>query len=118
MANGKYMTLQEKESMIETMRDVIVATIDPYRIVLFGSFANGTATERSDADFLVIEEEAFGPGRSRRKEAAKVWAALMPFSIAKDILVYSLDEVKQVENNPLHVVNQAMKTGKILYERI
>jgi predicted nucleotidyltransferase len=114
---GKDMTLHEKETMIETMRDVIVATIAPCRIVLFGSYANGNATERSDADFLVIEEKAFGPGRSRRKEAAKVWTALLPFSIAKDILVYSLEEVKQVENNPFHVVNLALKTGKILYDK-
>ena len=105
------------EKLIDSMKEIIVQTTNPRRIVLFGSYAAGTATKDSDADFLVIEDDPFGPGRSRRKEAAKIWAALLPFEIAKDILVYSLDEVKRYENNPQHVVGQAIKTGRILYER-
>ena len=83
------MTANEYETLINAMRDVIVRTVHPLRIILFGSLAAGTVNEHSDVDFLVIEKQRFGAGRSRRKEAAKIWRALMPFEIAKDILVYS-----------------------------
>lgn len=108
---------QEKTVLINLMCDAIVRVSNPCRVILFGSFANDAATQDSDADFLVIEEKPFGSQRSRRKEAAKIWAALLPFAISKDVLVYSLDEVKQMTANPLHVVTQALKTGKVLYEK-
>jgi predicted nucleotidyltransferase len=111
------MTIQEKTALIGLMRDAIVRASDPVRIILFGSYAAGTATQDSDADFLIVEDQPFGPQRSRRKEAARIWAALMPFEIAKDVLVYSRDEVNRAAANPLHVVAQALKTGKVLYER-
>lgn len=110
------MKIDEQDAMISAMRDVIISTVHPLQIILFGSFANGTATARSDADFLIIENQQFGPGRSRRKEAAKIWQALMPFEIAKDILIYSADEIGKLRNNTLHIVGQAFATGRVIYD--
>jgi uncharacterized protein len=110
------MTYQDRESMIIAMRDVIVRTFHPFRIVLFGSFATGIPSVDSDVDLLIVDEGSFGPKRSRRKEAARIWQALMPFDVPKDILLYSRDEVAKKEFDDLHVIGQAMKTGKILYE--
>jgi uncharacterized protein len=109
------MILNEHEPMIIAMRDVIIDTVHPVQIILFGSFAAGTATAHSDADFLIIEQQQFGPERSRRKEAAKIWRALMPFEIPKDILVYSVAEIQKLKENTLHIVGQAIATGRVLY---
>jgi len=40
---------------ITALRDIIIELIDPDKIILFGSYAYGTPTEKSDADFLVIK---------------------------------------------------------------
>ena len=111
------MTIKESDMVIASMRDIIIQTAKPSKIVLFGSYAKGTATVNSDADFLVVEDNLFGPSKSRRKEAARILKALLSFDIPKDILVYSIEEVNYFKNNILHVIGQAMQTGKVLYER-
>ena len=42
------------ESTISTMVDRIVGRFHPSRVVLFGSYARGTAIESSDVDLLVV----------------------------------------------------------------
>jgi predicted nucleotidyltransferase len=111
------MTVVESESLIKSMSDTIVKTANPQKVILFGSFASGRNTPSSDVDFLVIEETEFGEKKSRRKEAARIMFALISYNIAKDVLVYTLDEVSLAEKNPMHVVSQALKHGKVLYER-
>jgi predicted nucleotidyltransferase len=104
----------------ETVRQMvgkIVNTVKPVRVILFGSRAMGTARAGSDVDILVIEEGRFGKDRSRRKEIANILRALMPFEMAKDILVYGKEDAERYRNEPAHVVGQAYKYGKVLYEK-
>ena len=42
------------ETIISTMVDRIVRRFQPARVVLFGSYARGTAIESSDVDLLVV----------------------------------------------------------------
>ncbi|WP_462323154.1 nucleotidyltransferase domain-containing protein, partial [Halochromatium sp.] len=56
--------------------EIIVRAADPDAIILFGSRARGDARPDSDIDLLVIERKPFGPGRSRIKEAARLYRAL------------------------------------------
>jgi uncharacterized protein len=102
--------------LIDEMADRIVREVDPEKIVLFGSWARGEANEQSDVDFLIVEREPFGPNRSRREEAVRIWECLYEFRVPKDILVYSVDEIDQWKNSSYHVVGRALKEGKVLYE--
>lgn len=104
------------EELIEKMAKEIVREVDPERIVLFGSWARGQASERSDVDLLVVEREPFGPNRSRRKEAARIWRCLSRFRVSTDILVYSTDEIAQWQDSIHHVIAKALHEGKVLYE--
>ncbi len=105
------------DALLEEMTKTIVETAKPRKVVLFGSRARGNAHSESDIDILVIEDEPFGPGRSRRKEMARLWHALSRFDMAKDILVYAREEVKRWEKSRNHVVAHALRTGRTLYER-
>ncbi len=105
------------EGMLQEMVQTIVQAVDPVRIVLFGSRAQEAARPDSDIDLLVIEEAPFGPTRSRRAEAAKLWSALARFHVPKDILVYTEEEISHLENVFDHVVYHAMKQGKLIYAR-
>ncbi len=104
------------EGLIDRMAQRIAREVDPERIVLFGSWARGEANEQSDVDFLVVEREPFGPNRSRREEATRIWRCLSEFRIPTDILVYSIDELDRWKDSRHHVVGRALKEGKVLYE--
>ena len=44
------------EELIDEMARRIVSEVDPEKVVLFGSWARGAASEQSDVDFLVIDQ--------------------------------------------------------------
>lgn len=104
------------EETIQEITDAIVKTVKPAKIILFGSYARGNAAPRSDIDLLIIEDQPFTLGRSRRKESAMLWKILSRFRIAKDILVYSREEVDKWRDTKNHVIAQALREGRVLYE--
>lgn len=104
------------EELIDRMTQRIVCEVDPEKVILFGSWARGEAQEQSDVDFLVVEREPFGPNRSRRDEAVRIWRCLYEFRVPKDVLVYSIEEIDRWKDSSYHVVGRALKEGKVLYE--
>lgn len=104
------------DKIIADMVRTIVDTVSPERIILFGSRAAGTDDMDSDVDFLVIESETF-TGRSRRKEAARIWKALARFDVPKDILLYSVEEVGLWRHSLNHIISKALRKGVTVYER-
>ncbi len=105
------------DDMLLQMAEVIVGEVEPERIVLFGSHARGDARPDSDVDLLVIEQKPFGKLRSRRREAAQLWRALARFPVSKDIVVYSQEEADAWKDSPGHILGQALREGKVLYQR-
>ena len=105
------------EEVLPRIVQKIVDLVHPEKIVLFGSRARGTAKETSDLDLLVIESEPFGPGRSKFEELGRLYENLGGFGIAKDILLYSHDEVEEWRASINHVIARALREGKVLYER-
>ena len=105
------------DELLDQMVRAIVEAVDPEQVILFGSRARGDAREASDVDLVVVESEPFGKTRSRRLEAVRLWRALSSFVVPKDILVYSLDEVALWSDSLNHVLAQALREGKVLYER-
>ncbi len=99
------------------MVTVIVQTVDPEKIILFGSHARGDASTVSDIDLLIVDSMPFDSKRSRKKEMAKLWRSLACFLIPKDILLYSRDEVEYWRDSLNSVVARALREGRILYER-
>ena len=110
-------TANVTDEMLQQMAAVIVREVRPERIILFGSHARSEARPDSDVDLLVIEQEPFGGERSRRREAALLWRVLAQFPVAKDILVYSQQEAAERSRSPGHIVAQALREGRVLYER-
>ena len=110
-------TPQVTDLLLSDMVRAIVAEVDPEQVILFGSRARGDAREDSDVDLLVIESAPFGNGRSRRQEAVRLWRAVSGLGVAKDILVYSRDEVEHWRDSLNHVLARALREGRVLYER-
>ena len=105
------------EAVIREMAEVAAQEVQPEAIILFGSYATGQRPD-SDVDLLIVQSAPFGPHRDRRKEMTRLWRALSRFMVAKDILVYSRDEVELWRNARNHVIARALREGKVLYGQI
>lgn len=103
--------------MLDRMVASVVDEVHPECIVLFGSRARDDAEFDSDIDLLVIEEEPFGPGRSRRLEMARIWKALPRRPVGADVLLFTSDEVERWRGTANHVIARAFREGRVLYQR-
>ena len=108
---------QLTDTLLQQMVDAIVDEVDPDQVILFGSRARGDSHYNSDVDFVVLEAEPFGDGRSRHAEEVRLYGALSDFRVSKDILVYSHEEAEYWQDSLNHVLARALREGRVLYER-
>ena len=105
------------DALLDRMIRTIVDEVDPEQVILFGSRARGDARPDSDIDLLVIESEPFGNGRSRNAEEVRIGRALPETPVARDILVYSRDDLERWRGSLNHVAARALREGRVLYTR-
>lgn len=99
------------QEMLQTAIHTLAADGAPRRIVLFGSYARGDATDESDIDLLVIEDEV--PNRAR--EMVRLRRLLRPLRVPADVLVYSTDEVRCWGHQPGSALYWALREGKVVH---
>ena len=89
--------------------------LDPYQVILFGSYVYGTPTKDSDLDICVIEKSML----SKRETKSKIREALKDIKIAKDILVENYDYyMAHSDKNWINTaLYDARHRGEILYEQ-
>ena len=99
---------------IEEIIERIASNYKPEKVILFGSYAYGTATEESDLDLLVIVKSSKQPRYQRARGIRKhLWGIA---DIPKDILVYTEEEIKEWKEVEEAFITSIMKKGKVLYE--
>ncbi|NMB25746.1 MAG: nucleotidyltransferase domain-containing protein [Firmicutes bacterium] len=98
---------------IQSVVEVLVDHFEPDKIVLFGSYADGTATEQSDIDLLVIKDTDLPKSRRLMGLGRKLTEVLVH---PMDILVYTPAEVKEQSDFDLAFVTRILREGKVLYE--
>lgn len=91
----------------------IASRFNPDKIILFGSYANGTQNEESDLDLLIIQETDLPP----QKRGFDIRMSLLGLMIPFDILIYTKTEFEQEKENRYSFLSSAIKNSKILYER-
>jgi uncharacterized protein len=103
--------------IIATDIDAIILRIaenfTPEKIILFGSYARGNATEQSDVDLLVVARTDLPP-RERFRAIRRV---LADFPAAFDVYLKTPEEFERWRSVVNHVVYFADKYGKVVYER-
>ena len=103
---------------IEKIKDDIIKKLkplNPYQVILFGSYAYGTPTKDSDLDICIIEKGKV----SKREQKSKIRKALKDIKIAKDILVENYDYfmAHSDENWINTALYDARHKGVVLYEQ-
>ena len=96
------------------MTDTLVREFNPVRVILFGSRARGDAYVDSDADLLVVVEDR---GQSIPDAEVAMLSALRRSGMAKDVVVFIPDEIEDREFVPGDFVIDALREGRVLYER-
>lgn len=91
----------------------IATNFNPDKIILLGSYAQGTPNKDSDLDLLIIQETDL----PRHKRGLDIRMSLIGIKIPIDILVYTKAEFDQEKSEKFSFLNSAIKTSKILYER-
>jgi predicted nucleotidyltransferase len=100
----------------ETLPEVvqrIVQTLKPEKIVLFGSYADGTPTSDSDVDLLVVIETTAPPV----ERYLAVSRLLRPRPFPVDILVKRPDEIQRALEAGDFFIQEVLLRGQVLYER-
>lgn len=98
---------------IQQAAQKIAAAANPDKIILFGSFADGSPTPDSDVDLLVILPSIQDRGASIRK----ISEILYPRPFPLDIVVRTAAEISQRLQWGDSFISDIMTKGKVLYER-
>ena len=100
------------KSQIDEVVRKVVEGYQPEKIILFGSYLKGTATDDSDLDLCVVKADF----RSRRARHREVEMLLADRNFSIDILVFRPEEL--ANPNPYDSFTcEIAKMGKVIYER-
>jgi predicted nucleotidyltransferase len=102
-----------RKEKISEIVNKIVQNYAPEKVILFGSYANGTPNEDSDLDLIVIKNTDL-PKQSRGRVLRKY---LFGSFIPMDLKVYTPSEFNNDLLNPYSFLYSAMKNSTTLYER-
>ena len=91
----------------------LVEELNPYLIILFGSFARGDINEGSDVDILVVADfkEPF-------LDRIKKLLDLNEFKIPIEPIGYTVDEFEKMREGGNPFILEVVKRGKVLYKGV
>lgn len=92
----------------------IALKFNPDKIILFGSYANGTQKDDSDLDLLIIQDTELPP----QKRGFDIRMSLLGLMIPFDILIYTKYEFESEIENKFSFLSSVIKNSKVLYERV
>ena len=104
--------------------DSLVALLkasDPWKIILFGSHANGQPNEHSDIDLVVIldNDHVSKTYQERLDKRLRIRKSVIEINrnVALDLLVYSKEEWRIVKEYGNPFIDEIEETGKVIYEK-
>lgn len=100
------------DEMLNILVGKIVESVNPDKIILFGSRSKGQEGPNCDYDFLVLKRNI----NNRRTLSQQLYRTLVDVPAAVDILVETPEKVEMYQNTQGFVYAEAAK-GLVVYER-
>ncbi|MBF0117271.1 MAG: nucleotidyltransferase domain-containing protein [Desulfobacterales bacterium] len=95
-----------------------IRLINPYKIILFGSYANGVFSEESDLDLIVILDSSKISKNYNEKMSNKLLVRRNIYELSRkvpiDLLVYTKGEYDIISESGNSFYNEIKNTGKVL----
>jgi predicted nucleotidyltransferase len=107
--------MNKSDEELSRVVKIIKNTIDPQRILLFGSRATKKFNDMSDYDLCVLVKDTQNT-REREKQLYYILAS-EGVGIAVDLIVEPLEKYERLMDNPFLIYYQVKKYGKTIYER-
>jgi len=101
------------ENDVQNLVERIATISHPEKIILFGSYANGTASESSDLDILVIANSSLSP----YKRSAPLRRELRGVGVPLDLFVYTPQEIENWKSERMAFTTKILKNGKIVWSK-
>jgi len=112
--------MANKDKYLDKIMDKL-AELNIYKVILFGSYANGSADEESDIDLLIVLDEDTLPKNYDEwlGQKMKVRKSLREINndVALDLLVYTRPQYEMIRNEMNSFQKEIHETGKVLYEK-
>lgn len=107
---------QASVANIRQITDCFVSQIDPLKVILFGSFADGTYTEDSDYDFYIVVND----GRNISDASYQAYKSIRDIMIRPVDIVVGTNtrfESKSRARNSLMIEGEVFRNGILLYDQ-
>jgi predicted nucleotidyltransferase len=104
----------DTETIQTAVERMVAAASSPARVILFGSYARGTADEGSDLDLMVIEKEL----PDKAAEYMRLRGAIGRIGTGVDVLIYSEEEAMRRSQVPGTLLYWAFKEGRVLHDAL
>ena len=101
------------ENKIKQIARKMAIAANAERVILFGSYARGEATEQSDVDLLLIADSDL----PRFKRSRELYKLFKPHPFSMDIVVYTPQEIENGKKTKFSFVATVLKEGKTIYVR-
>ena len=113
LARSNALERQRRALSEETLQEIvrrIVESVQPERIILFGSAARGEMGPDSDVDLLIVKS-----GVHRRELAARLYRELGNLPVPKDIIVATPEDLERHRDTIGLVYRTALREGRVVY---
>lgn len=90
----------------------VVRRLDPYRVILFGSFARGDFNEASDVDILVVSDF-----KEEFLDRIKLLMELNKLGLPLEPVGYTVEEFEEMRRRRSPFILEVLEEGRVLYER-
>jgi predicted nucleotidyltransferase len=98
---------------IEEWCETVGREFRPQKIILFGSYANGTPTEDSDVDVLIVMSLTDGQPDVRQAAAIR---DRVPAPFPMDVIVRSPEQIARRMAQGDSFVKEVLSRGRLMYE--
>ena len=97
-----------------------LSKLDPYLVLLFGSYANGTPDQDSDLDVFVVLNDHSMPVTFKERQDLYLKVSPLTRQIAKqipiDLMVFTIPMFEQFKNAHTGFSEEVLTKGIVIYE--
>jgi len=106
--------MNNKIPFIEQIVNTILTTVEPEKIILFGSYARGDCKKNSDIDILILKKGL----KNERDITNNLYMEFFKrkISIPIDLIAIDYDKYYQLNNDIGYIYKTIDREGRVIYE--